>query len=391
MRIAEVRAYPLAEGASPREKPWMYTPYWRSLLQARAWGQRGISMCLVEVTTDDGIRGYGESIVREVPGATALIVNELLRPILLGCDPFDVEVLWERMFHTLRTRGHHKGFLVEALSGHDCALWDILGKAVGKPVYKLIGGLERDRVKAYASSIPYGRPEEVSGVDLRLVEEGHDQLKLKVGMGPAGLGWRSDEWNIKALREAVGYDVDLIVDANSAFTYRQALRLGRILERYEVLFFEEPVPPDNLEGYIRLTDTLDVPICGGESHYLKYDFRDLISRHAVDVINPDLARIGGLTEAKKIMAMAEAYEVEVAPHIGLSGAGCRAATLQLCASLPERLFLAYEYMYRGREHPLVSGILKEELEEFDKGYVKVPDRPGLGLAIDFDAVQRYLV
>ncbi|MEM3678109.1 MAG: hypothetical protein QW176_08195, partial [Candidatus Bathyarchaeia archaeon] len=172
MRIVEVKAYPLAEGAHPGEKPWMYTPYWRSLFKARAWGQRGISMCLVEVVTDEGLRGYGESIVREVPGATALIVNELLRPILLGCDPFDVEVLWQRMYHTLRTRGHHKGFLVEALSGVDCALWDILGKAVGKPVYKLIGGLERDRVKAYASSIPYGKPEEVSSTALRLVEEG---------------------------------------------------------------------------------------------------------------------------------------------------------------------------------------------------------------------------
>ncbi|MBS7646105.1 mandelate racemase/muconate lactonizing enzyme family protein [Candidatus Bathyarchaeota archaeon] len=391
MRIVEVKAYPLAEGAHPGEKPWMYTPYWRSLFKARAWGQRGISMCLVEVVTDEGLRGYGESIVREVPGATALIVNELLRPILLGCDPFDVEVLWQRMYHTLRTRGHHKGFLVEALSGVDCALWDILGKAVGKPVYKLIGGLERDRVKAYASSIPYGKPEEVSSTALRLVEEGHDQLKLKVGMGPAGLGWRSDERNIKALREALGYDVDLIVDANSAFTYRQALRLGRTLERYEVLFFEEPVPPDNLEGYVRLTESLDVPICGGESHYLKYDFRDLISRHAVDMINPDLARIGGLTEARKIAAIAEAYEVEITPHIGLSGVGCRAATLQLCASLPERLFLAYEYMYKGVENPLIKGILKEELEKFDKGYVKVPDKPGLGLALDMEAVQRHLI
>ncbi|MEM2962843.1 MAG: mandelate racemase/muconate lactonizing enzyme family protein, partial [Candidatus Bathyarchaeia archaeon] len=282
-------------------------------------------------------------------------------------------------------------FLVEALSGVDCALWDILGKAVGKPVYKLIGGLERDRVKAYASSIPYGKPEEVSSTALRLVEEGHDQLKLKVGMGPAGLGWRSDERNIKALREALGYDVDLIVDANSAFTYRQALRLGRTLERYEVLFFEEPVPPDNLEGYVRLTESLDVPICGGESHYLKYDFRDLISRHAVDMINPDLARIGGLTEARKIAAIAEAYEVEITPHIGLSGVGCRAATLQLCASLPERLFLAYEYMYKGVENPLIKGILKEELEKFDKGYVKVPDKPGLGLALDMEAVQRHLI
>jgi L-alanine-DL-glutamate epimerase-like enolase superfamily enzyme len=182
------------------------------------------------------------------------------------------------------------------------------------------GGQDPVKTKAYIrrsrpepSSIPYGRPEEVSSTALRLVEQGHDQLKLKVGMGPAGLGWSSDEENIKALRDAVGHDVDLIADANSAFTFRQALKLGRILERYEALFFEEPVPPDNLEGYVRLTDTLDIPVCGGESHYSKYDFRDLISRHAVDIINPDVARIGGLTEAKKIAAIAEAYEVEITP------------------------------------------------------------------------------
>ncbi len=391
MRIVDVKAYPLAEGSSKLDKPWMYTPYWRSLLQAGSWNQHGITFCLVEITTDGEVRGYGEAIVREVPQATAVIVNKLFKPILVGQDPFDVEVLWERMFHTLRTRGHHKGFLVEAISGVDCALWDIMGKEVGKPVYKLLGGLERSSIKAYASSITYGKPEEISAIGAKLVEQGHDQMKVKVGMSAEGLGRDSDKMNIKALREAVGYGVDLMVDANSAFTARQALNLGRTLEKYEYMFFEEPVPPDNIEGYVKLSRSLDIPICGGESHFSKYDFRDLISKGAVDVINPDLARIGGLTEAKKIAALAESYEIEIAPHIGLSGVGCRAATLQLCASLPERLFLTYEYMFRGFEHPLMSGILAENIEEFNNGYVKVPDKPGLGLRFDMKKVQDYVV
>jgi D-arabinonate dehydratase/D-galactarolactone cycloisomerase len=389
MRIIDVKALPLL---APRPETGIrhadhYLPYWDSLSKT---GVRGHYVsCFVEVHTDEGITGIGECTVREVPRAHAQIIEELLKPILIGNDPFDVEVLWERMFATLRTRGHLGGFFMEAVSGVDIALWDIMGKATNLPVHKLLGGNHADKVKAYASSVYFGEPSQVVEEVRRLVEMGHDQVKLKVGMGQMGLGRNADIENIKAIRDAVGYDMDLMVDANSAFTAHSAIRFGRKLERYEVYWFEEPVPPDDIDGYAEVARALDIPIAGSESRFAKYDFRDLIVRRAVDIVEPDIARCGGITECKKIAAMAEAYDLCYTPHNGLSGAGCRAATLQFVAHLPQELFLTYEYMYR----PSVFGteILTKPLEKFKDGYLELPKEPGIGIELKRDVVSKYLV
>ncbi len=387
MKITNIEAYPLRTPRPETGKatPDSFLPYWTHLAKA---GIRSYYVtCFVKVITDEGLEGIGECTVREAPEAHAEIIERLLKPIVIGNDPFDRQVLWERMLATLRTRGHSEGFFLEAISGIDLALWDLTGKKLGLAVHKLLGGAHEDRVKAYASSIFFGKPEDVADEARRLAEQGHDQMKLKIGMSSAGLGRGADIANVKAIRDAVGYDVDLMVDANSAFSARTAIYMGRKLEHYEAYWFEEPVPPDDLDGYIQVSHALDIPVSGSESLFGRYNFRDLIVKHAVDIVQPDIGRCGGISECQKIAAMAEAYDISFTPHIGFSGGGVRAATLQFVSTLPREIFLTYEYMYR----PSVIGneVLKEPLERFHKGYLELPTKPGLGIELNEQVLAVY--
>jgi D-arabinonate dehydratase/D-galactarolactone cycloisomerase len=325
--------------------------------------------------------------VREVPEATAAIIEKLLRPLLVGKDPFDVDVLWEMMYATLRTRGHNRGYLVEAISGIDIALWDLIGKAAGMPVHKLLGGAYDQKVKAYASSVLFGKPRNIAEEVERLVEEGHDQVKIKVGNDED-----NDVASLKAVRDAVGYDIDIMVDANSAYSTYEAIRMGRKFERYECLWFEEPVPPDDIGGYIETARALDIPIAAGESHFLRYDFRELFVRNAVDIAMPDVGRAGGISESRKIATLAATFGKKFTTHVGLSGAGVRAASLQLAAVVPREVFLTYEYYeIRGRPNPLANDILIKPVERFKDGFVDLPNGPGLDIELNKKFIERYLV
>jgi L-alanine-DL-glutamate epimerase-like enolase superfamily enzyme len=384
MKITNIETYVLR---TPRPETGKVTadsflPYWTHLTKA---GIRSYYVtCFVKVITGEGLEGIGECTVREAPEAHAEIIERLLKPIIVGSDPSDHQVLWDRMFASLRTRGHSEGFFLEAISGVDLALWDLTGKKLGLPVHKLLGGAHEDKVKAYASSIFFGKPEDVADEARRLVEKGHDQMKLKIGMSSTGPGRGADVANVKAIRDAIGYDIDLMVDANSAFSASSAIRIGRKLEHYEVYWFEEPVPPDDLDGYIRVSHALDIPVSGSESLFGRYNFRDLIVKQAVDIVQPDIGRCGGISECQKIAAMAEAYDLPFTPHVGFSGGGVRAATLQFVSTLPREIFLTYEYMYR----PSVIGneVLKEPLERFHKGYLELPTKPGLGIELNEQAL-----
>jgi L-alanine-DL-glutamate epimerase-like enolase superfamily enzyme len=370
MKITKVEVFPLA--ARTREPISGHLPYEDSYgSKIRA----GYYATFVKITTDEGIVGWGESISREVPQASALIVERLLSPLLLGQDPLDIEVLYEKMLHTLRTRGHTQGYFIEAISGVDCALWDIAGKCLELPVHKLLGGAHSKKIKAYASSILFGKTEDMVKAASTLRERGFDQIKVKVGRG------EEDILAVKGIRDALGYaDFEIMVDANSAFNVASAIRWGRKFEKYECSWFEEPVPPDDLSGYVRLTRDLDIPICGSEGLFGRYNFRDFIVSGAVDIIQPDIARVGGISEIRKIISMAAAFDLPVTLHIGLSGAGCRAASLQVAPTIPRELFLSYETYFL--HNPLHTDIIKAPLEEFKDGYLKVPTGPGLSLQID---------
>lgn len=382
MKIVDVKAYPVY--AEARTAISGYLPYQDELAKAV---RRGYAACFVKVTTDEGSFGFGESLVREVPQATSQVVEGLLKKIVVGKDPEDIEVLWEEMFSTLKTRGHTKGYFIEALSGIDIALWDLKGKLMNRPVHRLLGGRFQNRLKAYASSIVFGKPETMAERAREWVEEGHDQIKVKVGMGV-----EQDRENLKAIRKAVGGDVELMVDANSAYNFTQALKLGRTLESLDVIWFEEPVPPYDLEGYRQLKKKLNIPICAGESHFTRYDFRDLIVSESIDIVQPDIARAGGITECVKIANLARTFNIQYTPHIGLSGAGCRAASIHLSASLPKETFATYEiYDIKESPNPFAEEICRHPIERFSEGYIEVDDRIGLGLDIDEGKLESYLI
>ncbi len=393
-KIKYVKAYPLAAerpGVSA-ERPDHYLPYWKELSAAGIRSK--YYMLLVEIGSDDGLVGWGEALVREVPTAHLEIVERLLAPIILGQDPLAIEELWQRMFASLKTRGHFGGFFVEAISGVDIALWDLAGKTLGMPVHRLLRGPTSDRVKVYASSVYWHymdklSPESVAKEVLKLREQGLDLVKIKIGMEKIESGGPKVRDILKSVRDHAGYDVGIMVDANSAYNVNEAIRVGRDLERYEVIWFEEPLPPNNVEGYAELRRKLDVMIAGGESLFTKYQFMEYVRRKALDVLQPDIARVGGITEFVKIAAIAEAEGLFIAPHVGLSGPGCRAATLQVSAAIPREVFLSYEYMYK-RDNPLARELPKQAVEVVDKGFIEVCKSPGICFEPDTAKVREFL-
>jgi len=380
-KIKDVIAYPVYAEASSAISG--YLPFSGTLEGAV---RRGYSSCFVKVVTEDGLQGFGECWVREVPQATAAIVERLLKKVVLGRDPLETEVLWEEMFATLKNRGYSRGHFIEALAGVDIALWDLKGKILKQPVYSLLGGAFQRKVKAYASSIVFGKPEDMARRAMEWVEEGHDQIKVKVGMGV-----ERDAENLKAVRSAVGGSVEIMADANSAYSLKSAIRLARHLERLDVSWFEEPLPSYDLKGYITLKRKVDIPIACGESLFTRYDFRDFIENGAVDIIQPDVARAGGITECTKILSLAKSYNIHYSPHVGLSGAGCRAATLHLSASTSPEVFLSYEvYDIKESPNPFSNDICKKPVEKFSKGYVLVSEGVGLGLEVDEEKLKPFL-
>jgi len=389
MKITNVETFTAVGGRfwerSPLEegKPYVgiYIPYPEHTVKVM-WKHRGVKTTFVKISTDEGIYGIGECKVVLAPQVTSLIIQELLKPILIGKDPFDVDAIWEYMYGLMKYRGQVKGFMLEAISGVDIALWDIIGKATNKPVHKLLGGCFRDRIDAYASSILWGKTEDVVETALKLVEDGHKAIKLK-----GGRGVQKDVENIKAIRQAIGNDVELMLDANCAYDFPTALKLGRKLERYDIYWFEEPISPEQIDDYVRLTKALDVPIATGENEFTRWGFRDIITKRAADIIMPDIGRAGGISECKKIASMANAFGILYSPHTGVVGAGIKAASIHLSAAIPN--FLTYEYFWES--NPLTDEILVEPIEKFERGYIKVPDKPGLGIEIKEDILSKYLI
>jgi len=345
---------------------------------------------LVRVHTDEGISGVGECMVRLAPTATRDIVDAI-KPVLIGADPFDTDVLWEQLWGVMMNRGHNKGFFVEAMSGIDIALWDLLGKALQKPVYKLLGGAYRNRLWVYASSLRFRGLETTLEEAHRLRASGFDAMKIKIGQDRHR--WREDIRLVEAVRNAVGPDVTLMVDVNCGYDRNTALMVGRELERLQIYWFEEPLPPDDVEGYVALADALDIPVAAGESEFTRYGFKSLITRGAVDIVQPNVSRTGGFSECRKIAAMASTYHIPYAPHTGSSSLVCMAASLHLSCALKD--FLIYEYMTsdwaRDQRNPLRHDLATLPAGDVADGHVVVSDRPGLGIELNEDVVRRYRV
>jgi L-alanine-DL-glutamate epimerase-like enolase superfamily enzyme len=353
---------------------------------------------LVEVETDGGISGLGEAGVGG--GATRHLIDNLLRPMLIGEDPLMIEALWQRMFADTRHFGR-RGIVMNALSGIDIALWDIAGKIAKLPLYRLFGAC-RDRVEAYASGGFYEEGKSVD--DLAGEAEGYrargfNGMKMKIGRNPSTqsplrhfmadaarceVEPEEDIARVAAVRRALGPKAKLMVDVNCAWSPGMAIEMGRALEPYKLYWIEEPVATDDIDGSARVAAALATPIAGYETELGLYGFRGLIARAAVDIVQPDVAWAGGFSECRRIAALAQAHNLTVAPH-AFASAVTLAASLHFVASIPNGLVLEFDQNPNG----LRDELLKEPIAIDGDGMIRLPERPGLGIELDPGAVERY--
>lgn len=330
---------------------------------------------LVRVQTDEGVDGLGEAWCgpNVAPGAVAR-----LRSLAIGVDPFNVEELWNRAFHGAPMYDP-KGAAVAAISGIDIACWDIMGKALGVPVYQLLGGRTRGAIPAYASDLHWLEdPDEMGRMAARFVERGFSTVKTHLGVDPDG-----DVARVGALRKAIGPGVGLMVDINTAFDRPTAIRFGRRIAEYDITWYEEPLSPMDIDGLRHVRASTGLPIAAGENEYTRWGFKEQFSREALDVAMPDVARTGGISEMKKIIAVADAFGVAVSPHNYSSGV-CSAATLHLLAACPGTGPLEWDVV----EGSIVDELFVEPLSVKD-GTVEVPESPGLGVHLPDAVRERY--
>lgn len=332
---------------------------------------------VTRVRTDEGITGSAYTV-----GGSVIVtaVNDTLKPLVMGSDPFDTERLWDKMFRTTLTLGR-KGAVIRGLSTIDIALWDIKGRALNMPLYKLLGAFT-DRVPIYSSGGYYRQGEsfqqmadEMAGI----VERGFRSIKIKVG----ALSFKEEVERLRTLRSTVGDDVEIMVDANCSWndiTY--ARKIMRAFEEYKIGWFEEPVRPDNFRGSAELAAMFETPIATGEQECTRWGFRDLIEHRAADILQPDVAVVGGVTEWMKVAALASAYDLPVASHY------FHDVHVHLMAATSNALMA--EYFPLDLDLMVFDAVVKEPLKP-EKGYLPVPQRPGLGMDLIEEKLERYRI
>ncbi|WP_424005185.1 mandelate racemase/muconate lactonizing enzyme family protein (plasmid) [Haloarcula salina] len=361
-------------------------PAGSGLGDARGFGHSRATT-LVRLTTADGTVGWGEAFA---PGSIVqATVDELFRDRVLGMDPCDSEGLAIDSY----TDQYHFGgsaFVQAAVSGIDVACWDLRGTEAGRPVSRFLGGGNRETVTPYASTMYFTERDRPIEEPMReAVEEGFSAAKIKIGRDPA-----SDRRRVRTAREMLGDDAHLMVDMNGNYRPRQAIRSAREIADYDITWIEEPVPPENVSGYREIKRRIDQPLAAGEAHYGRFEFKRLVDNRLVDVVQPNLARCGGLSEAKTIAALATTENVAVRPHVWNSAVGMTAA-IHFAASVPE-----YPHTRNVPEpmllecdrspNPLRDAILEDPLDPTG-GSLAVPQGPGLGIDVDEDALDRYRV
>jgi D-galactarolactone cycloisomerase len=381
MKIVDIAIHVLK---SPLSEPFAFSQGW----------VRQRSATLVEVLTDQGISGWGEAFAQglEPPEIAATIIDKALRPLLVGADPLDSEVLWHRMYHMTRDYGR-KGSVIASISAVDIALWDIAGKFYDVPIYKLLGGAFRTRVEPYATGFyrikGQGEATRLAEEAIRHFESGFKLMKVKLGYGVAD--------DVVCMRKIVGAiqgkPITLMVDTNHAYGRAEAIQLGRALEQYNLRWYEEPVAPEDVRGYAEVRNKLSIPIAGGENEHTLYGFREFLGAGAVDIAQPDIGSCGGISAARHIMALAQSHGVQINPHVWGS-AIAQAASLQVIAAVPvahHSLFGQEPILeYDRSSHPFRQQLVRESIQQFE-GWVDVPSKPGLGVEVDREILDQYRV
>ncbi|WP_250157347.1 mandelate racemase/muconate lactonizing enzyme family protein [Tianweitania aestuarii] len=344
-----------------------------------SWGTyTTVGMVLVEVRTRCGLVGVGETLGRFAPKAYAELIHTALRPRLLNQDARDIGRLWASMRRALS--GRSGGMLIEAIAGVDIALWDIAGKAAKQPIARLLGGMGRTEIDVYAAAVNWGPDEQADRELRRYLNEGFTKIKIKLA-DPV----RDAIKRVERMRQQAGDHISLCVDANWAYDLDDAVEIGRALADNGYFWFEEPLAPENEQGYEELRKRCSVPLAAGESNYTLDQATRLLSRRTLSILQPDIARSGGFTETRRMVDYAAAHGVAYAPHIGMSGIICETASIHLAAAVPNFKILECECdrsPFKTLLADLEPGCLRQK-----NGVLDVPQGPGLGIEIDWDAVK----
>jgi D-galactarolactone cycloisomerase len=355
---------------------------------------------LVEVETDEGITGWGECFG---PGAVAVanksIVEGVIQPMILGDDPMDRDVIWHKVYNLLRDHGQ-KGMPLQSLSGVDIALWDIAGKVAGLPLHKMIGGAHRTDVPVYGYGMML-RPEPVESLQARFVDEaaqikdaGFAATKMKVGMGP-----KDDVRLAQAVRKGVGPDFKFMVDANHCYTTSDAFYVGRALDELDAYWFEEPVAPEDHDGYRELRAGLKTNVAGGEAEFNRWGWRAILENRGLDIAQPEVCALGGISEYLRVLALCHAHHTPVINHVWGSAIAV-ATNLQLLAAMPPLPggLNPWEPMleFDTTDNKFRDNLLQEPLSiqaqvKENGGRVKIPTDPGLGVEPDRDFIAHYKI
>jgi len=359
LKITDLKSVELQfPGFTPRK--------WNSIIVS---GGGPHKMTYLELHTNQGIIG------RSLPKGPSSLLKSMLGKIK-GENPFDVERIWDRMYRYNR-KPVAKGTYIEAMGSVDMAVWDIIGKALNLPVYKVLGGFQK-KIKVYAAGGYYeeGKTiDDLAGEMKGYVSEGFHAVKMKVGGAPFG----EDLDRVKAVRETIGPDIDLLIDANNKWNAYEAIRFGRAIEKYNPFWFEEPVEPDDFEGCAEVKQALDIPIVAGENEFTRWGCRDLIQAGSADILNLDTVKAGGITEYRKISALASAFHIPVAPH------GSPHMAIHLLASLDNALIMETYPAVESQFNPVLP------LYPVKDGFITVPETPGLGIDPDPEMIEKYQI
>jgi D-galactarolactone cycloisomerase len=380
MKITNIIAHPILV---PLERPFYFSQGW----------VHNRSSLIIEIETDSGVTGWGECLCHglQPPQIAAAFVEHVFRPILVGKSPFDVEVLWEEMYNTTRPYGQG-GSAVNAISGVDIALWDIIGRTLEQPIHRLIGGAFRDKIQPYATGF-YRYEDGNYPVDCieeadQYIQKGFKAIKLKIGFGV-----EQDIEFIHAMRNAVGPEIRLMADANGAYNVAAARKLILETESAKPYFLEELLAPEDKSGYEQIRHLGSAKIAAGEQLFGCRGYMPWLSANALDILQPDLCSSGGITECKKISALAQAHNTPLIPHVWGSGIGL-AASLQFIASIPpapSSLFPEEPMLeFDQSDHPFRKDLIYGAINMVD-GMVQIPTQPGIGIEVNREIIDQYKV
>lgn len=365
VRIQRDEPYLGALGPEAAGKDYFLRPPYRAVYS------RYFETVFVKIITDDGVTGWGEALAPVAPEVVCTIVDQLLSPVLVGQNPLAGDFLWHTMYDLMRERGYYGGFMLDAISACDIALWDLRGKLLQQPVASLLGGPYRGRIPCYVSGLPRKTDPERVALAETWVQKDFHAFKLA-----AGYGVEADANSIAALRSALGPDSPLLLDAHWVYSLDEAVTLGHKLEALDGALLEAPLNPEDLEAHVKLADAVAIPVAIGETERTRYQFKPWLLQRGADVLQPDVGRVG-ISEIMKIAQMAEAFNIPVAPHLSVGLGVCIAASIQVAASIPNLWMLEYQPPV----FELANALLKEPLVSAAGAY-HLPGGVGLGVEID---------